>query len=34
MNILLEITDAARDIIKEVLSENEGKYLRIVVEAG
>ena len=34
MNILLEITDVARDIIKEVLSENAGKYLRIVIEAG
>ena len=32
--ILLEITDAARDKIKEVLSENAGKYLRITIEAG
>ena len=34
MNILLEITDAAKDKIKEVLSENTGKYLRITIEAG
>ncbi len=31
---MLEITDVARDKIKEVLSENSGKYLRIVIEAG
>ena len=31
---MLEITDAARDKIKEVLSENAGKYLRITIEAG
>ena len=31
---MLEITDAARDKIKEVLNENAGKYLRITVEAG
>jgi len=29
-----EITDVARDKIKEVLSENSGKYLRIVIEPG
>ena len=33
-NILLEITDAARDKIKEVLSANTGKHLRITIEAG
>ena len=31
---MLEITDVARDKIKEVLSENSGKYLRIAIEAG
>ena len=31
---MLEITDAARDKIKEVLGENEGKYLRITIGAG
>ena len=31
---MLEITDVARDKIKEVLSENPGKYLRIAMEAG
>ena len=31
---MLEITDVARDKIKEVLSENSGKYLRIEIEAG
>jgi len=31
---LLEITDAARDKIKDVLSENASKYLRITLEAG
>ena len=31
---MLEITDVARDKIKEVLSENAGKYLRIAIEAG
>ena len=31
---MLEITDVARDKIKEVLSENTGEYLRIVIEAG
>ena len=33
-NILLEITDIARDKINEVLSENSGKYLRVTIEAG
>jgi len=33
-NILLQITDAARDKIKEILDENVGKYLRITIEAG
>ena len=31
---MLEITDVARDKIKEVLSENSGKHLRIPIEAG
>ncbi len=31
---MLEITDVARDKIKEVLSENSGKYLRIAIEEG
>ncbi len=31
---MLEITDVARDKIKEVLSEYSGKYLRIAIEAG
>ena len=31
---MLEITDVARDKIKEVLSENSGKYLRIAIEVG
>jgi len=31
---MLEITDVARDKIKEVLSENLGKYLRIAMEPG
>jgi len=31
---MLEITDVARDKIKEVLSEYPGKYLRIAIEAG
>jgi len=31
---MLEITDVARDKIKEVLSRNAGKYLRITIEAG
>ena len=29
---MVEITDVARDKLKEVLSENPGKYLRIVME--
>jgi len=28
---MIEITDAAKDKIKEVLNKNLGKYLRIVV---
>ena len=31
---MLEITDTARDKIQEVLNENEGKYLRVLLEAG
>ena len=31
---MLEITDVARDKLKEVLSKNSGKYLRIAIEAG
>ena len=31
---MLEITDVARDKIKEVLSVNSDKYLRIAIEAG
>ena len=31
---MLAITDVARDKIKEVLSENSGKYLRIAIGAG
>jgi Fe-S cluster assembly iron-binding protein IscA len=31
---MLQITDAARDKIKEILGENAGKCLRITVEAG
>ena len=34
MDTLLEITDIARDKIKEVLDKNTGKYLRITLEAG
>jgi len=34
INTLLEITDIARDKIKEVLGGNSGKYLRITIEAG
>jgi hypothetical protein len=30
--IMVEITDAARDKIKEALDQNAGKYLRIFVE--
>jgi Fe-S cluster assembly iron-binding protein IscA len=29
---MVEITDAAKDKIKEVLNENPGKYLRIVMQ--
>jgi len=29
---MVEITDVAKDKIKEVLNENPGKYLRIVME--
>jgi hypothetical protein len=31
---LLEITDVARDKLKEILGENSGKYLRVEMEAG
>jgi len=34
INTLLEITDIARDKIKDVLTENSGKYVRITIEAG
>ena len=34
MELMLEITDIARDKINEVLSRNSGKYLRITLEAG
>jgi len=29
---MIEITDSAKDKIKEVLDSNEGKYLRIVFD--
>ena len=29
---MMEITDVAKDKLKEVLNENPGKYLRIVME--
>ena len=29
---MLEITDVAKDKLKEVFNENPGKYLRIVME--
>jgi len=29
---MVEITDVAKDKLKEVLNENLGKYLRIVME--
>jgi Fe-S cluster assembly iron-binding protein IscA len=29
---MVEITDVAKDKLKEVLNENPGKYLRIVME--
>ena len=31
---MVEITDMAKNKIKEVLNENLGKYLRIVAEMG
>jgi len=31
---MLEITDIARDKIKEVLDGNTGKYLRVTIESG
>jgi hypothetical protein len=31
---MVEITDVAKDKLKEVLNENPGKYLRIITEAG
>jgi len=31
---MVEITDVAKDKIKEVLNENLGKYLRIIKEVG
>jgi Fe-S cluster assembly iron-binding protein IscA len=29
---MVEITDTARDKIKEILQQNEGKYLRILLQ--
>jgi Fe-S cluster assembly iron-binding protein IscA len=29
---LIEITDAAKDKIQDVLNENDGKYLRILID--
>ena len=29
---MIEVTDIARDKIKEVLKENPGKYIRVVME--
>jgi Fe-S cluster assembly iron-binding protein IscA len=29
---MLEITDMARDKLKEILEQNEGKYLRILLQ--
>ena len=29
---MVEITDTARDKLKEILNENEGKYLRILLQ--
>ena len=29
---MLEITDIARDKLKEILGQNEGKYLRLYVQ--
>jgi Fe-S cluster assembly iron-binding protein IscA len=31
---MLEITDAAKDKIQDVLDKNAGKYLRIVITGG
>jgi len=31
---MVEITDVAKDKLKEVLNENLGKYLRIITEIG
>ena len=31
---MVEITDTARDKIREVLAKNSGKYLRIFIEGG
>ena len=31
---MVEITDVAKDKLKEVLNENIGKYLRIITEVG
>ena len=31
---MIEITDVAKDKLKEVLNENLGKYLRIITEVG
>ena len=31
---MVEITDVAKDKLKEVLNENLGKYLRITTEVG
>jgi hypothetical protein len=31
---MVEITDVAKDKLKEVLNENLGKYLRIITEVG
>jgi Fe-S cluster assembly iron-binding protein IscA len=29
---MLEITDTARDKLKEILKQNEGRYLRILLQ--
>ena len=29
---MLEITDMARDKLKEILEQNEGKYLRVLLQ--
>ena len=31
---MVEITDVAKDKLKEVLNKNLGKYLRIITEVG